>query len=187
MRHVKGSKTTFVYALERGINLEGNSVCSCTSGIHSSKHGPYTMRKTCAKRVGIILAFFVAGKRTSSVYSKKSPLESQSEHGVNECTTACPEECTLIPPLSVPKIQHGLSPVKNTPVNVFSGAGDVTNGMNNRCIFFSSARTDFSWGCSSGCWISNALDRTFTNFTGRIEGREAGSGSPVGSSKDTAS
>lgn len=178
---------TFVYALERGINLEGNSVCSCMSGIHSSKHGPYSQRKKMRELLRMIIALFTAARRTSSVYNKKSLLDSQSEHGVKECTTECPDECTLIPPLSVPKIQHGLSPVKNTPVNVFSGAGDVTKEMNNRCIFFSSARTDFSWACSSGCWMSNALDRTFTNFTGRIEAREAGSGSAVGGSKDTAS
>lgn len=50
MRHVKGSKTTFVYALDRGINLEGSSVCSCTSGIHSSRHGPYRQEKNMREK-----------------------------------------------------------------------------------------------------------------------------------------
>lgn len=128
--------------------------------------------------------------RTSSVYNRKSPLDSHSEHGVNECTTAWPEECILIPPLSVPKIQHGLSPVKNTPVKVVSGdeVGDVMNGMNNRCIFFCSARIDdFSWACSSGSCMSNAFESTFTNLTGRTEAREAGSWESVGVSVGTAS
>lgn len=106
------------------------------------------------------------------MYSRKSPLDSHSEHAVKAWTTACPDGRTLTPPLSVAKIQHGRSPVKKTPEKRCPGVGEVTKGMSCLWIRFCSASTDFS--TSSDCWISNARVMTLTNLTKRVETRVAG-------------
>jgi hypothetical protein len=117
--------------------------------------------------------------RTSSEYSKKSPFQSHSEVAVNACTTACPEGITFTLALSVCTIQDGFSPVRNTPDRVLSGAGDVTKGISCREILRCSASAVDS--CSSGCWISNAREHVFANFTARELVRAGGIGSELGS------
>ena len=111
-------------------------------------------------------------------------MDSHREHVVNACTTLWPDANILTPPLSVATIQHGRSPVKNTPEYVWPGAGEVTNGSRRREMRFCSARTDLC--SSSACWMSNALDRTLMNLTRSVEDRVEGRGS-VGGAVATAS
>ena len=97
---------------------------------------------------------------------------------MNACTTLCPDGYTRTPPLSVETIQHGRSPVKNTPEYVWPGAGEVTKGRSRREMRFCSARTDL---CSSSvCCMSNALDTTLMNLTRSVEDRVEGRGSAGG-------
>lgn len=117
----------------------------------------------------------VGGRRTSSEYSRKSPLDSQSEHAVKAWTTEWPDGTILTPPLSVERIQHGRSPVKNAPEKVRPGAGEVTNGMSCLEMRFCSANTDFS--TSSDCWMSKARVTTLTNLTDSVDARVDGGGS----------
>lgn len=123
---------------------------------------------------------------TSSEYSKKSPFDSHREHAVKACTTECPDECILTPPLSVDRIQHGRSPVKNTPEYILPGAGEVTKGISSLEIRFCSASTDRSASSLIGR-MSKLRDRTLTNLSRRVEDLVDGTGTSGGSVEDAVS
>lgn len=142
IKDVAGSKTMLEYALGLGTERIGKCPSKSKSGIHSIRLGP------CG--YSLLVQYFCHNRiLTSSEYRRKSPLDSQSEHAVKACTTEWPDGIILTPPLSVAKIQHGRSPVKNTPEKDFPGAGEVTNGISCLEIRLCSAMTVFS--TSSGC------------------------------------
>lgn len=176
INEVEGSKRMLEYDRPRGTDREGKGPLSWKSGIHSNKLGPYEGSSTNVAKG------FIALRLTSSEYSKKSPFESHNEHGVNACTTLCPDGYSCSPPLSLARIQLGLSPVKNTPEKVVPTAGVVTNGMNMRRTRFCSAIIPFSF--SSVRCISNAFDSILTNLILRLDARGTAGGSscwPAGS------
>ena len=165
---------TFEYVRPNNLDLDGIGEPKFTSNIHSTRQGPCEYSNEKAMATQSIKGF------TSSVCIRKSDLESQSEHVVNELTLCQPHGWLCKPSLSVAMIQVGSSPVTKTPdIGLTGEEGDWVGGVVVKGIRVLRARrcsaNDDVFSSDSPCLASKVRDMTLINLTPR-EFRDADCG-----------